>query len=96
MTSLPTAQSATGLSPEWDRWFDEAFIDLITHDEELIQQEFDALIGASWQHSSPPPPAPPAPSAAVPSDAESTEGRSEDRQMPGIDTPSGEPRPPPE
>jgi hypothetical protein len=96
MTSLPTAQSGTGLSPEWDLWFDEAFTDLITHDEELIRQEFDALISASWQHSSPPPPAPPAPSPAVPSDAESTEGRSEDHGMPSTDAPSGEPRPPPE
>jgi hypothetical protein len=71
----------TGLSPEWDRWFDEAFTDLITHDEELIRWEFDALIGASWQHT-PPPPAPPAPSPAVPSEPESTEGRSEHRGMP--------------
>jgi hypothetical protein len=96
MTSLPTAQSSTGLSPEWDRWFDEAFIDLITQDEELIRQEFDALIGASWQRSSPPPPAPPAPPTAVPSDAESTEGRPEPRGMPCTDTLSGEPRPPPD
>src|SRR5436190_436924 len=58
MTSLPTAHSSTGLSPEWDRWFDEAFTDLITQDEELTRQEFDALIGASWQPSSPPPSAP--------------------------------------
>ena len=96
MTSLPTAQSSTGLSPEWDRWFDEAFTDLITHDEDLIRQEFDALISASWQCTSPPPPAPPAPPTAVPSDAESREGRSEPREMPSTDTPSGEPRPPPE
>ena len=96
MTSLPTAHSSTGLSPEWDRWFDEAFTDLITQDEELTRQEFDALIGASWQPSSPPPPAPPAPSAAVTPDAESMEGRSVHREMPCTDTPSGEPRPPPE
>jgi hypothetical protein len=50
----------TGLSPEWDRWFDEAFTDLIAHDEELVRQEFDTLIGATWHHESPPPPAPPA------------------------------------
>jgi len=84
----------TGLSPEWDRWFDEAFTDLITHDEELIRQEFDALIGASWRRSSPPPPAPPARSS-VPLDAES-EGRSDHRGIPDTDTPSGEPQPPPE
>jgi hypothetical protein len=70
----------TGLSPEWDRWFDEAFTDLITHDEELIRQEFDALIGASWQQHTPPPP-PPAP-PAVPPEPESTEGRSEHRGKP--------------
>ena len=97
MTSLPTAQRSTGLSPEWDRWFDEAFTDLITQDEELVRQEFDALIDGSWRHPSPPPPsAPPAPSTAIPADAESTEGRSEQRDMPHIDTPSGQPRPPPE
>jgi len=49
-----------GLSPEWDRWFDEAFTDLITNDESLVQAEFDALIGAAW---TPPPPASPAASA---------------------------------
>jgi hypothetical protein len=87
--------ASTGLSPEWDRWFDEAFTDLITHDEQLIRQEFDALIGASWQRPSPPPPGPPAPSPAVPSHAES-EGRSEHRERPNTDTPSGEPRLPPE
>lgn len=51
------AQPKTGLSPEWDRWFDETFADLISSDAELTQSEFDALITASW-----PPPAPPAPS----------------------------------
>lgn len=53
--------SSTGLSPEWDRWFDEAFTDLIAQDDELIRQEFDTLVGASWDHPSPPPPAPPGP-----------------------------------
>jgi hypothetical protein len=97
MTSLPTAHSTTGLSPEWDRWFDEAFTDLITQDEELVRQEFDALIGGSWRHPSPPPPsAPPAPSTAIPADTESTERRSEQRDMPHTDTPSGQPRPPPD
>ena len=43
----------TGLSPEWDRWFDEAFTDLITNDEDLVQAEFGALIGASWRQPSP-------------------------------------------
>jgi hypothetical protein len=64
MTGLPMAQANTGLSPEWDRWFDEAFTDLISHDEDLVRTEFDALINASWQQ--PPPPSPPAPSATPP------------------------------
>ena len=51
------AQPNTALSPEWDRWFDETFTDLISSDDELTRAEFDALITASW-----PPPAPPAPS----------------------------------
>jgi hypothetical protein len=98
-SSVPTAHSSTGLSPEWDHWFDEAFTDLITQDEELVRQEFDALIGASWHRPSPPSPppsAPPAPSTAYPADAESTERRPEQRDIPHTDTPSGQPRPPPE
>jgi len=54
------AQPKTALSPEWDRWFDETFADLVSNDEELTRGEFDALIAASW----PPPPPPPAPSDA--------------------------------
>jgi hypothetical protein len=84
----------TGLSPEWDRWFDEAFTDLIAHDEDLVQQEFDALIGASWHQESPPPPAPPAPLNAIPSNAESTEGRSQHHHGAGPGTGSGELSPP--
>lgn len=60
MTGVLRAQAGTGLSPEWDRWFDEAFTDLISGDQDLVRTEFDALIEASWQG---PPPAPPAPSA---------------------------------
>jgi len=48
------AQRKTALSPEWDRWFDETFADLVSSDEELTRGEFDALISASW---SPPAPA---------------------------------------
>jgi hypothetical protein len=65
MTGLRVHDS-TALSPEWDRWFDEAFTDLISGDEDLVRAEFDALIAASWQ-SPPPPPVPPAPPAPTPS-----------------------------
>ena len=41
------ASPGTGLSPEWDRWFDEAFTDLISSDDELVRAEFEALVGAS-------------------------------------------------
>lgn len=54
------AQPTTALSPEWDRWFDETFTNLISADEDLTRTEFDALIAASW-----PPPESPAPSNAV-------------------------------
>jgi len=65
MTSKPTAQAGTALSPEWDRGFDEAFTELISNDPDLVRAEFDALIGASFNEP-PTPPAPPAPSAAQP------------------------------
>jgi hypothetical protein len=48
--------AGTGLSPEWDRWFDEAFADLIAGDADLVRAEFDDLVGAL-----PPPGPPPAP-----------------------------------
>jgi len=50
------AQPKTGLSPEWDRWFDETFADLVSSDDDLTRGEFDALMAASWS--------PPAPSDA--------------------------------
>jgi hypothetical protein len=65
MTSNPTAQAGTALSPEWDRGFDEAFTELISSDPDLVRAEFDALIGASFNEP-PAPPAPPAPSAVQP------------------------------
>jgi hypothetical protein len=65
MTSNPVGQADTALSPEWDRGFDEAFIELVCGDPDLVRAEFDALIGASFDDP-PPPPAPPAPSAARP------------------------------
>ena len=84
----------TGLSPEWDRGFDEAFTDLIAGDEDLVRLEFDALIGASWHPASPPLPAIPAPPSAIPSNANSTEGRSQHHHGAGPGTGSGEPPPP--
>jgi hypothetical protein len=59
MIGVVTASASTGLSPEWDRWFDEAFTDLITGDEELLRAEFDDLIASSWQSPPPPPASPP-------------------------------------
>jgi hypothetical protein len=54
-------QNRTGLSPEWDRWFDEEFTDLVASDEELLRAEFDELITSSWPQppSRPASPAPP-------------------------------------
>jgi hypothetical protein len=54
------------LSPEWDRWFDEAFTDLMTSDADLVQAEFAALIGATWRQPAPPPPACGAPPPEAP------------------------------
>jgi hypothetical protein len=63
MIGMVTAQAGTALSPEWDRGFDEAFAELVSSDPELVQAEFDALIGACWQEP-PVPPSPPAPPAS--------------------------------
>ena len=38
----------TGLSPEWDRGFDEAFADLVSHDDDLVRAEFTSLTRATW------------------------------------------------
>jgi hypothetical protein len=65
MTSNPTAQAGTALSPEWDRGFDEAFAELISGDPELVRAEFDAIIDAGFDEP-PGPPTPPAPPAARP------------------------------
>lgn len=65
MSSNPTAQAGTALSPEWDRGFDEAFAELISGDPEPVRAEFDAIIDAGFNEP-PEPPAPPAPSAARP------------------------------
>jgi hypothetical protein len=65
MTSTVRAQAGTALSPEWDHGFDEAFTDLVTSDPDWVQDEFDALISASWNQP-PETPAPPAPADAEP------------------------------
>ena len=38
----------TGLSPEWDRGFDEVFTELVSHDDDLVRTEFIGLTQASW------------------------------------------------
>ena len=43
----------SGLSPEWDRRFDEAFTDLVTHDDDFIRTEFTCLTRASWPNQPP-------------------------------------------
>jgi hypothetical protein len=53
MTSTDAAQARTALSPEWDRGFDEAFTELVTSDPDLVRDEFDALVGASWNDDGP-------------------------------------------
>jgi len=45
------------LNPEWDHWFDEAFTDLVTGDDDLVQAEFAEMMEATWR---PFPAAPPA------------------------------------
>jgi hypothetical protein len=67
-----------GLSPEWDRWFDEAFTELITSDEDLVQAEFDALIGASWGRLPLSPPAASATRSDRPPDESPADGRAAD------------------
>jgi hypothetical protein len=68
MTSMFVVYARTGLSPEWDRGFDEAFTDLVTADPDWVRDEFDALIGATFGESPEPPepPAPPAPPTGHP------------------------------
>jgi hypothetical protein len=62
------AQPKTGLSPEWDRWFDETFADLVSSDEDLTRGEFAARWAAGGAPPAPPeaagPPADPAAPAA--------------------------------
>ena len=37
MSSTPRAQADTALSPEWDRGFDEAFVELVSSDPDLTR-----------------------------------------------------------
>jgi len=69
----PTLQAGTALSPEWDRWFDEAFTDLVCSDDDLVRAEFDALINGEWHP--PVPSAPPVPSVPNRDDEGPGEGR---------------------
>jgi hypothetical protein len=79
-----------GLSPEWDRWFDEAFTELITSDEGLVQAEFDALIGALWWQLPPSPPAASATRSDRPPDESPADGRAADRG-PATDSSTNDP-----
>lgn len=89
-----TVQNRTGLSPEWDRWFDEQFADLIAADEELLRAEFDDLMSSSWPQppTTPSPSAPPDVHPRIPTPPQDTAGPS---SIPG---PPDQPqtRPPPE
>lgn len=40
--------SHTGLSPEWDRRYDAAFAELISHDDDLVRAEFARLARSAW------------------------------------------------
>jgi len=94
MTDLPEAQARTGLSPEWDRGFDDAFTDLICSDDDLVRSEFDALIRASWRPPSPSPPAVGSPAGPGPSDPGPGRGPAERRSGEPDDIASDDARPP--
>ena len=71
---MPTYLAECGLAPT----VDEQFVRLIFSDEELLQAEFDAIIGAEW----PPPVNPPThEQAGVPTSdaAHDTDGRAAGR-----------------
>jgi hypothetical protein len=39
----------TGLSPDWGRGFNEAFADMISHDDDLVRAEFTDLTRRAWR-----------------------------------------------
>ena len=94
MISGSMVQAKTGLSPEWDRWFDEVFTDLISNDDDLVREEFDALVNASWPKYPPPAPPPAASPATAPDPQPERRPSPEFRNAGQTDTTS-EPRPPP-
>jgi hypothetical protein len=49
-----------------DRTIDDAFLDLVSRDDDFVRAEFDALVAACWQDPAPPPPAPPRPHGRAP------------------------------
>jgi hypothetical protein len=53
MSGMLQVRARTGLSPEWDHGFDEAFAELVSSDPDLVATEFDALVDACWNQ--PPP-----------------------------------------
>jgi hypothetical protein len=91
MTSVVTASASTAQSPEWDRWFDETFTDLVAADEDLLRAEFDDLIDACRQSPAPRPAAAGGP-APGPGAAEDPPPAGKAPPRTGPDRPS---RPPP-
>ena len=41
--------SRTGLPSDWGRGFNEAFADMISHDDDLVRAEFTDLTRGSWR-----------------------------------------------
>ena len=62
--------SRLGLSPEWDRWFDEEFADLVVSDPDWTRAEFASLVARC------------VPPDAGPGQAPPTEGRIEESDIP--------------
>jgi len=78
--------SALGLSPEWDRWFDEEFTDLVVTDPDWVRTEFATLIDQSFSSTTASREAPSAASRGAPSvasrEALSSEGRIDESDTP--------------
>jgi hypothetical protein len=49
-----------------DQTIDDAFLDLVSRDDDLVRAEFDGLVAACWQDPPPSFPAPPRPHGRPP------------------------------